>query len=153
MAFAPLVGAAALGSGCGSMPSRDSAGGQWRANLSVLLHQLHADLGLAQVGGGTPSTARSALLDDSSLFALLVAYTDFGGCRRMVAQAGGGFTVRERRVEAEFDHACDHFVRAANLFARAAGADDGGVLLAALHEANRGMPALIRAGAALDRPK
>jgi hypothetical protein len=121
---------------------------QWRANAAVIVRQLQVDLAAAQVAGSTVESAQEALHDESSLYGLLVSYSDFAGCREMVDGAGP-----LPRNAVEVDRAlvggCRHLERASALFTQAVKENDGARLLAAQRESGRALPALIRAAAAL----
>src|SRR5437879_2538781 len=77
---------AVLGAGCGAKvaPPTDR---EWVANTRGVVDQLRGDV-VAVSGYDRLGAARKALRDDSHLYGLLVSYTDFGGCRHMVAAAG-----------------------------------------------------------------
>lgn len=118
--------------------------GQWRANMGIIVRQLQSDIAATQVAGGTEAAARAALRDDSSLYGLLVSYSDFGGCREMVAAAG----VMPRTgagVGRSVVAGCRHLERASSLFTAAVKTDDGASLLAAGREAGRALPLLVDA--------
>src|SRR5690242_19333079 len=108
---AALVGAA----GCGATrqaPRVVSA--DWQANARQVVQQLRVDIATAAVGGTTTADAAKALRHTSDLYALLVAYSDLGGCRQMVTSAGP-----PARVARVLVPACRHLERASALFARA----------------------------------
>jgi hypothetical protein len=84
--------------------------------------------------------------DTSHLYALLVAYSDLGGCREMVAAA-----TPPPRVASAFAPACDHLQRAADLFAQATQHSDPPALVRAGRETDRALPALVRAMLAIRR--
>jgi hypothetical protein len=121
---------------------------QWRSNATVIVHQLQVDIAGTQVSGATPEAAAAALRNESSLYGLLVSYSDFAGCREMVAAAGS-----LPKTEAVVDHlltsGCRHLERASTLFTRAVTRDDGATLLAAGRESSRALPFLVRASAVL----
>jgi hypothetical protein len=126
--------------------------GQWRANMAIIVRQLQSDIAATQVAGGTAAAARAALHDDSSLYGLLVSYSDFGGCREMVAAAGvmpSTGAVVGRSVVA----GCRHLERASVLFTAAVKANDGASLLAAGREAGRALPPLVDASLELKSVK
>src|SRR4051812_23434978 len=81
---AALVGVA----GCGvARPAPPVVSPSWQANTSQLVQQLRVDIVTAAVGGTTTGAAAKALRNTSDLYALLVAYSDLGGCRQMVRSA------------------------------------------------------------------
>ena len=134
---AALVGAA----GCGSArPAAPVVSSEWRANARQVVQQLRVDITTAAVGGTTPAAAAKALRDTSDLYALLVAYSDLGGCNQMVASAAP-----PARVARVFAPACDRLQHAAALFARATGRSDAAALVRATHETGLAEPALVRA--------
>jgi hypothetical protein len=112
----------------------------WRANARQVVEQLRADTAAAAIGGTTRAEAAKALADVSDLYGLLVAYSDLGGCRRMVSAAGA-----PPGVVAPLEDACGHLQRAAALFGRAARQGDEDALVRAGHEVALAQPALVRA--------
>jgi hypothetical protein len=133
---AALVGAA----GCGTARPAAPASTEWRANARLLVQQLRVDIATAAVGGTTPAAAAKALRDTSDLYALLVAYSDLGGCNKMVASAAA-----PSRVARSFAPACGHLQHAAELFARATQHSDAAALVRATHETGLAEPSLVRA--------
>jgi hypothetical protein len=111
--------------------------------------QLHADVALSGYGGGDLRSARAALRDESSLYALLLAYSDFGGCSRMIANTGTT-THRFDRVEVTLTRACRHLEQSAKLFTRATADSDPRALLAAGRDVQEAAPLLYRAMLQLD---
>jgi hypothetical protein len=107
---------------------------------------LRVAIATAAVGGTSPAAAAKALRDTSDLYALLVAYSDLGGCRAMVASA-----TPPPRVARAFEPACDHLQRAAALFSQAAQRSDPAALVRAAREARRAQPDLVRAMLAIRR--
>ena len=77
---------AAAGPGCGTTWAAPGER-QWIANTRGVIRQLQADMGQLS-GAGTRAAAGRTLTDESRLYAALVVYTDFGGCRHMVAALG-----------------------------------------------------------------
>ncbi len=143
-----LLGAIAVTAvlaGCGSGPAQEprSAAREWAANASGLIGQLQADA-VAASDGDTRSSARSALHDESRLYGLLVAYSDFGGCRHMVGAAGAP-PPSLRDVQATLARACAGLQRAAGLFTRAAARSDPGALVAAARGVRVAAPLIERA--------
>ena len=134
-------------SGCGaSQPAKPVVSAYWRANARGVVQQLRVDISMASIGGTTRSSAAGALRDMSDLYALLVAYSDLGGCREMVTAAQP-----PSRVARLFAPACDHLQRAASLFSRAARQSDPSALVRATREAGLAQPALVRAMLAIRR--
>jgi hypothetical protein len=105
-----------------------------------LVQQLRGDIAAAALGGTTRAGAARALRDTSDLYALLVAYSDLGGCRQMVSSAAA-----PARVARVLVPACRHLERAAALFARATQRSDPAALVLATHEIGLAQPALVRA--------
>jgi hypothetical protein len=104
----------AVGCGASASPSPDR---EWIANARGVVKQLRSDV-VAVSGYDRLETARAGLRDESQLYGLLVAYTDFGGCRHMVAAVGAeppGFARAVRLLR----RACLHLQRADDLFTRA----------------------------------
>jgi len=145
-----LVGPA----GCGGRPagqggSRHAAADQqWVDNASGVIDQLSGDVAAAQPPVPGLDGARQSLRDLSELYGLLVAYTDLGGCSKMVGGIGevpAGFdAVRSRLVAA-----CPGLERGAELFTRATSRHDARALVAAWREVEASRPLLYRATLAL----
>ena len=134
---AALVGAA----GCGTArPAPPVVPVVWQANARQVVQQLRVDIATAAVGGTTNDAAAKALRDTSDLYALLVAYSDLGGCHQMVSSAAP-----PARVARVLIPACRHLERASALFARATQRFDPGALVRATHEIGLAQPALVRA--------
>jgi hypothetical protein len=104
------------------------------------VQQLRVDIAAAAVGGTTKVDAAKALRNTSDLYALLVAYSDLGGCRQMVSSAGP-----PARVALAIAPACRHLERASALFARATRRSDPEALVRATHEIELAQPSLVRA--------
>jgi hypothetical protein len=114
----------------------------WIDNTAGVIDQLERDLRLESSAGDTIAAARETLR--TGLYTVLVAYTDFGGCRHMVAAAGvqpDGFAEVTRALTA----ACALFQRSAVLFTRAATTNDPATLLRAGRVASAASPLLVRA--------
>jgi hypothetical protein len=134
---AALVGAA----GCGATRQAPRVvPADWRANARQVVQQLRVDIAAAAVGGTSTADAAKALRNTSDLYALLVAYSDLGGCRQMVSSAGP-----PARVARVLVPACRHLERASALFARATQRSEPGALVRAAHEIGLAQPALVRA--------
>ena len=107
-----------------------------------MIDQLERDLRLESSAGDTIAAARETLR--TGLYTVLVAYTDFGGCRHMVAAAGvppDGFAEVTRALTA----ACALLQRSAVLFTRAATKNDPSTLLRAGRVASAASPHLVQA--------
>src|SRR5437868_4242703 len=87
--LAPLVVAALLAAGCGArpVPRTEPPAREWVANARGVVQQLRNDI-IGVSGFDAIDAARRGLSDDSQMYGLLVAYTDFGGCRHMAASVG-----------------------------------------------------------------
>ena len=120
------------------------------ANTGGVIDELERDVLLAGSSGDTIVAARQALHNESSLYTILVAYTDFGGCNHMVSAAGPP-AERLARVERTLATACTLFERAAGLFTQAVTRHDASALLAASRTMLRASPLLARAKAELER--
>ena len=118
---------------------------QWMSNAGNLIDQLRGDVVLTWNAGGTLPEARRALGNDSDLYALLLAYTDFGGCGKMLSGLGSPST-KLTPVKADLVSACGHLERASTLFTRSAKNTDPKALLAATRQALEAKPILYRAG-------
>lgn len=155
--LAVLLVAAALVpalAGCGASAaapgSRAEAEREWTANMSVVIDQLRNDVAQTQLIAATDGAARSALRDESALYALLIAYTDLGGCRHIVASAGIA-PPKAAGVDRPLAVVCGHLEHAASLFSEAATRREARPLAAATREARLALPALVQAAAVLAR--
>jgi hypothetical protein len=137
-----LLGLAALVcAACGSGQARTaSAAREWRANATGALTQLQQDVSATGVGGTTRADAARALANTSDLFGLLVAYSDLGGCRAMIAA-----TTAPPAIAVQLARPCGRLERAAALFSRATVHSDPDALVRAGREARRAEPELVRA--------
>jgi hypothetical protein len=126
--------------GCGGRSSTARSTAQWRANAAGALNQLRQDISLTSIGSGSLSDANRALHNDSDLYALLVVYTDLGGCSHIVSELGA-----PARVERVLDRACPGLERAAATFSSATQTGDAAVLLRAAQQAHRAEPLLVAA--------
>jgi hypothetical protein len=113
-------------------------------NANGVIDQLTGDVSAAALAGPGLRGARRSLADLSDLYGLLVAYTDFGGCSRMVSGIGDP-PPRYAGVVDGLDHACARFEHAAGLFTRAASEHDAHALLAASGEVKVAAALLYRA--------
>jgi hypothetical protein len=104
------------------------------------VQQLRVDIATAAVGGTTSDEAANALRNTSDLYALLVAYSDLGGCSEIVRSAAA-----PARVARALAPACRHLERASALFARATQRSDPAALVSATHEIGLAQPSLVRA--------
>jgi hypothetical protein len=140
--------------GCGGSVTLSRAPAQanseWFANTTVVISQLRNDVAQTQVIAATPGAGRAALKDESTLYALLIAYSDLAGCRHIVASAGSA-PPRAETVATSLGAACVHLEKAASLFTQAATHHDGRPLATATREARRALPELVRAAAAFAR--
>ncbi len=137
-ALAAVIAAGALlcaGCGSGATPPSERT---WRANAVGLVAQLRGDV--ASVAEVRPSQQSSAL------YALLVAYSDMGGCSEMVAATGA-----PTAAVSSLARACPPLERAAVLFTRAESHADTAELARAASEAQRAQPQLVRAALSLRR--
>ena len=125
---------------------------QWVANAGGVIDELERDVLLAGSGGSSYAAAAAALRDESNLYTVLVAYSDFGGCDHMVSAAGVP-TARYANVERTLTATCVLLQRAAALFTRAASTHDAGALVAATRTMLEASPLLVRAKAELDDAK
>ena len=137
-------GIAAVLAGCGGTAADRTPAVDWRANATGVLEQLHADIAAAQNGGTTRAEAARSLADTSALFGLLVAYSDFGGCRTMVVH-----TTAPARALRALELPCGRLERAAALFTDAVSGPDPAALAQATREAAAADPQVVRALAAV----
>jgi hypothetical protein len=141
-----LVAAGLVGCGAGasSRSTPPSADHEWVANASGVIDQLDEDVSAVTAAGTDLVAARRALHDESDLFALLVAYSDFGGCNKMVAGVGEA-PPHFRVVVRDLTAACGRFERGAALFTAAASRTDARALLAASRQVKAAAVLLYRA--------
>ncbi|MFL5954336.1 MAG: hypothetical protein ACJ76I_09545 [Gaiellaceae bacterium] len=137
-----IFGLVGCGSRAASPPDRE-----WTANARGVEHQLREDI-VAVSALDRPRAARRALHDDSQLYGLLVSYTDFGGCRHMVA-ALGAVPERYRAAQSLLERACRDLRTADALFMRAVSREDPTLLVRATSAAVRALSSLDRAQLAL----
>ena len=132
------------GCGGGGAPSglSQQAEREWISNTAGVIDQLQRDLQLESAAGDTIAAARETLR--SGIYTVLVAYTDFGGCRHMVAAAGVA-PERFAEVTRTLRAACALLQRSAVLFTRAATKDDPAILLEAGRVASSASPLLVHA--------
>jgi hypothetical protein len=128
--------------GTGQSSESKQAERLWIDNTAGVVDQLRRDVQLQSSVGDTIATARETLR--SGLYPVLVAYTDFGGCRHMVAAAGVP-PERFAEVTRTLAAACALLHRSATLFTRAVKRDDPAALLAAGRLASSASPLLVRA--------
>jgi len=132
--------------GCGT--TRAAPGErEWVANTRGVIRQLQADLGQVSDDGTLPEAGRT-LTNESRLYAALVVYTDFGGCRHMVAALGRA-PVGLRSVGLQLDRACASLQRSSALFTEAVADHDPRTLTAAVRFARRAAEPLLRGELAL----
>jgi hypothetical protein len=129
--------------GGGSSQVSQSASREWTANAAGVIDQLRADTVVASDGDSLAS-ARAALGDESRLYGLLVAYSDFGGCRHMVGAVGGA-PAGLRPVAVTLGRACTRLQLASTLFTRAASRSDARALVAAARAVDGAVSLLVRA--------
>lgn len=132
--------------GCGSRASAP-ADREWRSNARGVAQQLQGDV-VAIAGLDRVPVARRALHDDSQLYGLLVAYTDFGGCAHMVA-ALGAEPLRLASARRQLTIACSRLRVAGAFFTHAVARNDPQLLVRATNAAERSLAPLQRAQLAL----
>ena len=130
---------AVLATGCGAATPAPTDR-EWIANTRGVIQQLHADV-VAVSGYDQVAAARTGLRDESQLYGLLVSYTDFGGCRHMVA-AVGVEPPSLAGVVRSLQRACVHLQRADLLFTRAVAHRAPHLLTRATKESLRAVPSL-----------
>ena len=134
--------------GCGTSHRRPPPG-EWPTGAAVVIKQLRGDI-LAVVGADRVPAARRALVDESQLYGLLVAFSDVAGCRHMVSSLGtrpSRFALANRLL----NRACRPLQRAAALFTRATTKTDAQALVAAVRQAGAALSLLDRARLAVGR--
>jgi hypothetical protein len=109
---------------------------------------LERDLALSTSTDDTNAAAGQALRDAWTLYTMVVAYTDFGGCNHMISAVGVP-PRRFRPAERTMRTACAVLGRAAELFTRAARESNAVLLRRATHMVLHAAPLLIRAAAEL----
>jgi hypothetical protein len=140
--------AALLCAACGSGQARPStaAAREWRSNARGALVQLQQDIAATALGGRTEAAAARALANTSDLFGLLVAYSDLGGCRKIIVA-----TTAPPPIALSLARPCAHLERAAALFSRATVHSDPAALVSAGREARLAEPQIVSALADLHR--
>jgi len=133
--------------GCGAQPPPTDR--EWIANARGVVEQLRGDV-VAVSGYDRVDAARTGLRDQSQLYGLLVSYTDFGGCRHMVAAFGAEPNGLARAVE-HLQQACVRLQDADRLFTRAVEHDAPRLLSRATREALAAVPSLDAAALELSR--
>jgi hypothetical protein len=119
----------------------------WVENASGVIDQLSGDVAAAEPAVPGLSAARRSLHDLSELYGLLVAYTDLGGCSKMVGGIGRpppGFT----GVLQTLEDACSGFERGAAFFTRAAADHDPRALVEAWSQVDTSQSVLYSAAIA-----
>jgi len=132
-----VVTASLAGCGAGAPPPTDR---EWIANARGVVDQLRGDIA-AVSGYDRVAAARAGLSDESQLYGLLVSYTDFGGCRHMVA-AVGVEPSRLASVVRLLQRACLHLQHADLLFTRSVARRAPRLLVAATQQALAAEPSL-----------
>src|SRR6267143_5764316 len=132
---AAAVVVAALVAGCAAhrSPTQEASTREWVANARGVVEQLRGDIVMVS-GFDELGAARRGLHDDSQLYGLLVAYTDFGGCQHMAAAVGVEPPGRAPVVRL-LRRACTHLQRADRLFTRAVARSAPRLLVRATREA------------------
>jgi len=141
-ARSPLALVVAISAACGGAPSPHSDR-EWKANARGAVRQLREDVVLA-----ANVDAEQALQDESSLYTALVVFTDFGGCRHIVA-ALGAVPPRLEQAVRRLHAVCTELQRAAGLFTRAVRRMSVALLDAAIETAQRALVPLDQARLAL----
>ncbi len=141
-----MLAVAVLAAGCGAAapPPTDR---EWIANARGVVEQLRADV-VAVSGYDRVGAARVGLRNESQLYGLLVAYTDFGGCRHMVA-AVGIEPPSLAGVVHSMQRACVHLQRADLLFTHAVARRAPPLLVTATREALAAVSSIDAAALAL----
>jgi hypothetical protein len=134
--------------GCGAQPPPPTDR-EWIANARGVVQQLRGDV-VAVSGYDRVDAARTGLRNQSQLYGLLVSYTDFGGCRHMVAAVGVEPIGFARAVE-HLQRACVRLQDADRLFTRAVERDAPRLLSRATKEALAAVPYLDAAALELAR--
>jgi hypothetical protein len=143
-----VVVVAAVVAGCGTQPPPPTDH-QWIANAKGVVEQLRRDI-VAVSGYDRVDSARAGLRDQSQLYGLLVSYTDFGGCRHMVAAVGVEPDGLAPAV-VHLQRACVRLQDADRLFTRAVAGDAPRLLSRATRQALAAVPSLDAAALALAR--
>ena len=143
------VVAVAVVAGCGVAQPPPPTDREWIANARGVVEQLRRDI-VAVSGYDRVGAAREGLRDQSQLYGLLVSYTDFGGCRHMVAAVGVEPDGLKPAV-AHLQRACVRLEDADNLFTRAVAGNAPRLLSRATREALAAVPSLDAAALVLAR--
>jgi hypothetical protein len=142
-----VVFVAVLAACGGTAPSQTDR--EWISNARGVVEQLREEVGSVS-GYDQLGAARTGLHDESQLYGLLVAYSDFAGCRHMVAALGVA-PPRLAGVVRSLRAACLHLQRAGRLFTRAVAQHAPPLLVDATPEAQAAVPSLYAAALELGR--
>jgi hypothetical protein len=145
---AVIVVAVVAGCGAQSQP-QPPTDREWIANARGVVEQLRRDI-VAVSGYDRVGAARAGLRDQSQLYGLLVSYTDFGGCRHMVAAIGVEPDGLAPAV-VHLQRACVRLQDADRLFTRAVAGDAPHLLSRATRQALAAVRSLNAAALALAR--
>jgi hypothetical protein len=121
----------------------------WVANARGVVGQLRGDV-IEVSGFDRLGAARTGLRNESQLYGLLIPYTDFGGCRHMVAAVGAEPLGHAGAVQL-LHRACLRLEHAGRLFTRAIARMAPRLLVAATRHAVAAAPLLFRAALELSR--
>ena len=116
------------------------ASSEWHANADLALHQLTQDVAQTAVAGDSLGEARRSLADESRLYALVMAYSDLGGCDAIIRNVGA-----PPALEATLARPCVPLGRAAASFTTATANSDPQALLRAGRDAELALPLLVQA--------
>jgi hypothetical protein len=148
-----LILTAALLTGCGSSshgpaPPSPALQRAWLANARQLVATLETDVLLSAYGGANVATARRALANSSDVYGMVLAYTDFASCGKLLGSFGppGPTHAAARRA---LGLACKQVEEAAAIFHDAMSRNDPKILLAATRAALAAEPLLVQARAEL----
>jgi len=124
----------------------------WLANTRQLIATLEAYVLLAANGGANVATARRAISNSSDLYGMVIAYTYFEGCHKLLTSFGPPARADEAAA-APLGSACTKVEEAAAIFRRAMTRNDPRILLSATRAALAAEPLLVRARSALAGPR
>jgi hypothetical protein len=147
--------AAGVLAACGSTvapppPSHSAAARDWAQYAGRFVAGLQTEILSSQNGGSDLASARRAIANDNDIYAMLVDYTDFGGCNRELGNVGVPAAGSEKIV-ALIVSACGRLERAASLFQDAMTNNRPAKLLAATRLAAQAAPLLADAQDGLAR--
>ena len=148
-----LILTAALLAGCGSSsrtpaPPSPALERAWLENARQLVATLETDVLLSANGGANLATARRALSNSSDVYGMVLAYTDFASCGKLLGSFGPPGPAHAA-ARTTLGSVCKQVEEAAAIFHQAMSRNDPKILLAATRAALAAESLLVQAKAEL----